>query len=281
MLTFGSLFAGIGGWDLGLERAGMRCLWQCESDPYAQRVLARHWPDVLRVRDVRELHAGNVPAVDVLCGGFPCQDLSWAGPGAGIGGTRSGLWSEYARVVGELRPRYVLVENVSALLARGMGVVLGDLAAIGYDAEWDCIPASALGAPHQRDRTWIVAYPNADSTGRSVVAEHDSGPRKLGGRASGGHADGLRDEVADADRGGRNGRPGQLRQSGRGEPQNGGREPAGAGLAYSWPPEPAVDRVVDGFPGRVDQVRALGNSLVPQIAEWLGRRILDYEGAVT
>jgi DNA (cytosine-5)-methyltransferase 1 len=101
-----------------------------------------------------------VPYVDVLAGGFPCQDLSYAGKGAGIDGERSGLWGEYARLIRELRPRYVVVENVTALLARGMGRVLGDLAACGYDAEWDCIPAAAVGAPHRRDRVWIVAYPN-------------------------------------------------------------------------------------------------------------------------
>jgi site-specific DNA-cytosine methylase len=103
-----------------------------------------------------------VPYVDVLCGGFPCQDISVAGRGEGIDGARSGLWAEYARLIRELRPRYVVVENVAALLARGMERVLGDLAACGYDAEWDCIPASAVGAPHRRDRVWLVAYPARD-----------------------------------------------------------------------------------------------------------------------
>jgi DNA-cytosine methyltransferase len=176
VLTVGSLFAGIGGFDLGLERAGMRSVWQCEIDPYAQRVLEKHWPDVLRVPDIRHVGARTVPYVDVICGGFPCQDISIAGAGAGIDGERSGLWSEYARVVGELRPRYVVVENVSVLLARGLGRVLGDLAALGYDAEWDCIPASAVGAPHQRDRIWLVAYPNGD----------DGGPGRAGGPAASG-----------------------------------------------------------------------------------------------
>jgi site-specific DNA-cytosine methylase len=105
-----------------------------------------------------------VPYVDVLCGGFPCQDISLAGAGAGIDeGTRSGLWYEFARLIRDIRPRYVVVENVSALLARGLDIVLGDLAACGYDAEWDCIPASAVGAPHRRDRVWIVAYPQRDA----------------------------------------------------------------------------------------------------------------------
>src|SRR6476661_6834913 len=130
MLTFGSLFAGIGGIDLGLERAGMRCAWQVEIDDYATRVLAKHWPDVTRFRDVRSVGAHNLTPVDLLAGGFPCQDISDAGKRAGIEGARSGLWSEFARLIGELRPRYVLVENVTALLRRGMGTVLGDLAAL-------------------------------------------------------------------------------------------------------------------------------------------------------
>jgi DNA (cytosine-5)-methyltransferase 1 len=170
VLTVGSLFAGIGGFDLGFERAGMRTLWQVEQSEFCRRVLERHFPDA-RFNDVRDVtgaptlsRATLLEYVDVLCGGFPCQDLSYAGKGAGIDGERSGLWSEYARIVGELRPRYVVVENVSALLARGLGRVLGDLAALGYDAEWDCIPASAVGAPHRRDRLWLVAYPAADST---------------------------------------------------------------------------------------------------------------------
>jgi DNA (cytosine-5)-methyltransferase 1 len=135
-LTVGSLFSGIGGFELGLERAGMRVLWQAETDPYASAVLAKHWPGVRNHGDVRNVRAGAVEPVDVICGGFPCQDISNAGKRAGIDGERSGLWSEYARIVGELRPRYVIVENVAALLGRGIERVLGDLAALGFDAEW-------------------------------------------------------------------------------------------------------------------------------------------------
>lgn len=283
MLTVGSLFAGVGGFDLGLERAGMRSVWQCDNHPYAKRVLEKHWPDVLRVSDIRDVRAGSVPWVDVIAGGFPCQGLSDAGLRLGLADPRSGLWFEMFRVIRELRPRYVVVENVRALTSRGLGRVLADLAAIGYDAEWDCIPAEAVGAHHQRDRIWIIAYPDADSAGRGEFAEHDGGSVELGRRAPWGHTDGLRHEVADADRGGRDGRPGQLRAAGRRESEDrGGESPgaesAGAWLAHEWPPEPAVGRVVDGFPGRVDRVRALGNALVPHIAEALGRRILEHEG---
>lgn len=217
-LTFGSLFAGIGGLDLGLERAGMRCAWQVELDDYANRVLAKHWPDVPRFRDVREVGVHNLPPVDLVCGGFPCQDISNAGKRAGIDGERSGLWAEFARVVRELRPRYVLVENVAALLARGLGRVLGDLAASGFDAEWDCIPAAAVGAPHRRDRLFVVAYANQ--------------PR-LEGR-------GLRWTTPDGAR---------------------------------WGAEPDVGRVADGLPLEVDRLRCLGNAVVPQVAEFIGRCI--------
>src|SRR4051812_30085856 len=179
-MTFGSLFAGIGGIDLGLERAGMKCVFQVECDPYARAVLRKHWPSAALYDDVRSVGAANLAPVDLVCGGFPCQDISNAGKRVGIEGERSGLWSEYARIVRELRPRYVLVENVAALLARGLQRVVGDLAACGYDAEWDCFPAAAFGAPHERDRLFLVAYRQAAT---------DSGPgrdRLLADAARGG-----------------------------------------------------------------------------------------------
>jgi DNA (cytosine-5)-methyltransferase 1 len=150
------LFSGIGGFSLGLERAGMRTVAFCEIDPFCRAVLKKHWPDVPVYDDVRTV--GGIEC-DVICGGFPCQDISYAGKGAGLAGERSGLWAEFYRLICKLRPAYAIVENVSALLDRGMGRVLGDLAEVGYDAEWHCIPASAVGAPHSRDRVWIVAYP--------------------------------------------------------------------------------------------------------------------------
>jgi DNA (cytosine-5)-methyltransferase 1 len=260
-LTFGSLFAGIGGFDLGLERAGMRCLWQCEIDPYCQRVLARHWPDLLLLRDVRGVRADTVPDVRVLAGGFPCQDVSRVGPRTGLDGARSGLWSEYARVVGELRPDYVIVENVPGLLTRGFERVLGDLAALGYDAEWDCLSASAFGAPHVRDRVWLVAYPQSDGRG----------PRRAGRPAGGGQGQAEqahRGGVADAG-GGRHGLSPEAVRPGR----NGTFDPGW------WATEPELDRVAHGVPDQVDRLRGVGNALLPQIAEWIGRRILEHEGA--
>ena len=165
-MKVGSLFAGIGGFDLGLERAGFEIAWQVEIDPYCQRVLAKHWPAVTRYGDIREVDWHAVEPVDLLCGGFPCQDISLAGKGAGLTGERSGLWFEYAKAIEVLKPRYVLIENVSALRSRGLDQVLGSLAALGYDAEWHCIPACAVGAPHTRNRVWIIAYPQRDQQPR-------------------------------------------------------------------------------------------------------------------
>lgn len=227
MLTFGSLFTGIGGIDLGLERAGMRCAWQVEIDDYATRVLAKHWPDVPRLRDVREAGSGNLASVDLIAGGFPCQDISDAGKRVGIEGERSGLWSEFARIIGELRPRYVLVENVPAILTRGLYRVLSDLATSGYDAEWDCLPAAALGAPHLRARFWLLAYPGRD-----------------GDKARG------NDPVF----------------AGRLLPE----------LCSWWASEPALCRVDDGVPRSMDRLRGLGNAVVPQAAELLGRAIVAH-----
>jgi DNA (cytosine-5)-methyltransferase 1 len=160
VLTIGSLFSGIGGLELGLERAGLGpVIWQAESDPFARKVLAKHWPGVKCYEDVRDIDE-RAERPGIICGGFPCQDISNAGKRVGIGGERSGLWSEYARIVRILRPRFVLVENVPALLGRGLGRVLGDLAESGLDAEWDVLGADAFGATQHRERVWILAYPD-------------------------------------------------------------------------------------------------------------------------
>jgi len=158
-LTVGSLFSGIGGLELGLERAGFKVIWQCERDPYARKVLAKHWPNIPCYDDVRTLNASTVERPDVLCGGFPCQDISSAGKGAGLAGERSGLWWEFFRLIRDLGPKYALLENVAALTYRGLGDILGYLSEIGYDTEWSELSACALGAPHVRRRLFIMAYP--------------------------------------------------------------------------------------------------------------------------
>jgi DNA-cytosine methyltransferase len=181
-LTFGSLFAGIGGFEVGLERAGMIPLWQVEINHYDLRVLAKDWPEVPKYRDVRYFlgskkwrRARRAWEVDVIAGGFPCQDISLAGRGAGLEGERSSLWFEFARILGLLRPHYVVVENVEALVERGLARVISDLAELGYTPEWDVISALSVGAPHRRRRLWIVAHAHGqccsagrESTGREA-----------------------------------------------------------------------------------------------------------------
>ena len=181
-LTFGSLFAGIGGFDLGFERAGFECRWQVEIDKYATKVLEKRWPEVHRERDIRQCNASNLERVDCIIGGFPCQDISYAGRGAGLAGERSGLFFEAVRLVRELQPRAVVLENVAALLTRGLDRVLGTLAEIGYDAQWHCIPAASVGAPHIRDRVFILAYCKHDgftaSTGQYPGNQQHQGRSK-------------------------------------------------------------------------------------------------------
>src|SRR5262252_2632961 len=205
-LTVGSLFSGIGGFDLGFERAGFDIRWQVEIDPFCQRVLAKNWPNVRRYGDVRHVmghaescgrrargtwrspHSGSgvsdcscwdrravfIEPVDVLCGGFPCQPHSLAGRRAAAADDRD-LWPEFMRLIRELRPRWVVAENVPGLLSseagRFFGGILRDLAESGYDAEWDCLPACAFGAPHRRDRVWLVAYPMCGGCEERPVSE--------------------------------------------------------------------------------------------------------------
>jgi DNA (cytosine-5)-methyltransferase 1 len=236
ILTVGSLFSGIGGFELGLQRAGMEISWMVEIDPFCRRVLAKNWPNVDRsVIDVKEAGKHNLRAVDLICGGFPCQDLSHSGGRRGLAGERSGLWFEYARIIREITPRWVLVENVPGLLSiddgRGFGTVLRNLAESGYDAEWDCLPAAAFGADHVRDRVYIVAY--TSGIGLSPViqyvpgfAQHQMDRRTWNGR--------------------------RLDQ-------------------------PGIERMAHGIPFQMEQLAAYGNAVVPQIAEWLGHRVIEAE----
>ncbi len=267
-----SLFAGIGGFDLGLERTGgFKTVAFCELEPFCQRVLAKHWPGVPCYDDVRTLTAERLAAdgiaVDVICGGFPCQDISIAGQGAGLEGKRSGLWFEYARLIDELRPRYVIVENVGALLHRGLDAVLGSLAALGFDAEWHCIPASAIGAPHERDRLWLVAYPNGGQRLepiKALFAGRDATRRGC-------------EALADAHSCDEHWRDCAL-QMGR-LPFAREIEDDGYAARAQWGAEPGLGRVAYGVPNRVDRVGSLGNAVVPQIPELIGRAILAAEAA--
>ena len=156
-LTVGSLFSGIGGLDLGLERAGMDVKWQVEKDPYCVTVLERHWPDVKRYGDIKELDPHDLEAVDVVAGGFPCQPVSTAGKRKAQADPRW-LWPDFARVLRHLRPRYAVLENVPGLFTAGFSDVLTDLHDLGFDAEWSVVSACGVGAPHLRERLFLVAY---------------------------------------------------------------------------------------------------------------------------
>lgn len=310
-MRIGSLFSGIGGLELGLEWAGLGpVVWQVERDPYCQRVLARHWPAATRYDDVCSVGAHNLAPVDLICGGFPCQDISFAGKGAGLSGERSGLWFEFARIVRELGPTVVVVENVRALLVRGMDAVLGTLADCGYDAEWSVLSAADVGAPHLRERVFIVAYAQHDRLpqrwgaalarsamrdGRRVRRDVAQGGAQQagallaypGGRRRGtperdlhaGEPDalGCREDVPDA-----NCRHAQGLVAWRDDAQDGRiarerptRLRGGTGAHLGWATEPDVGRVAHGVPARVDRLRALGNAVVPQCAEVVGRRVIE------
>lgn len=272
-MKIGSLFSGIGGLELGLERAGVgEVVWQVEREPFCQTILAKYWPDAKRFDDVRTVGAHNLEPVDVICGGFPCQDISYAGKGLGLSGERSGLWYEFARIVGEMGPRFVVVENVSALLSRGLGDVLGTLSDLGYDAQWQTVRASDIGAPHQRERVFVVAY--SASVQRHVC--ENNGRRDCCGAGT----------ISKPGNSDSNLRPRRTNERAK----------------------PGLDRATNGIPGRVDRwpsrpgkaqepweaprtceacgvasarIKALGNAVVPQVAEVVGRWLLEINEAYT
>jgi DNA (cytosine-5)-methyltransferase 1 len=266
-MTFGSLFAGIGGFDLGFERAGMQCRWQVEIDEYANRVLAKHWPRVARWKDIKTFPpAYGDWSVDVICGGFPCQDISYAGKGAGLQGERSGLFYEAIRVIREVGPRIVVLENVAALLTRGMDHVLGTLASIGFDAEWHCIPAAAVGAPHIRDRVFVFGTRKATSNLFTNTKGERRRERRQGGTACFSEREKNSAILADT-HSERLERPELQRE----------RIIIMQRTSHScwWSAEPAVGRVANGISNRVHRMRALGNAVVPQVAEYIGRQIME------
>jgi len=240
------LFSGIGGFSLGLERAGMETVAFCEFDEHAQKVLRKHWPDVPIHSDIRELNAKQFRGtVDVICGGFPCQDLSTAGKQVGFSGERSSLYGEMLRVISECMPRYAIFENVTGLLTgdsgRWFGQFLYDLAQIGFDAEWHCVSASDIGAQHHRDRVWVIAYPCGS---RSKVGLARQNVRQEGDTRI---SINLSNEIRRARR-----KPGM----------------------EGWSIEPNVGRVANGVPNRAHRLKQLGNAVVPQIPEAIGRAIM-------
>ena len=280
-LTVGSLFSGIGGLDLGLERAGMNVIWQSEIDPYACRVLRKHWPEVPNYGDIKGINWGNVVRPDVLCGGYPCQPFSNAGKRRGEDDPRH-LWPWVRQAISALRPRYCILENVRGHLTLGGTTVIGELAAIGYDAEWRVVSAASVGAAHRRDRVIIVAYPNGchASNGRKrapVPSENRARRNDRGGSRSNAWEISMASsrqssgEVAHPDG------SGCLHAQPSLYPTN-GRFPTFAEPAERswWTTEPNVGRVANGVPNRVDRLRGLGNAVVPQVAEVIGRLVVQH-----
>lgn len=271
-LTIGSLFSGIGGLELGVESAtGGRVLWQVERDGFCREVLAKHWPHAVRHDDVCTVN--GLPRVDVICGGFPCQDVSLAGKRAGFGGERSSLWREYRRIVADVRPRFVFVENVPGLFTAddgwAFGEVLGDLAALGFDAAWDVFRASDVGAPHRRERVFLLAY--RDDCGRdgwtreSPVGDADGQRRAERNRAAVTERAELRGAGGAVGRISRIGAEPRMGGDSDGLPRglDGHRWPAGRGQQQH---EGEPPRTASGVARRAGRLKALGNAVVPQVA---------------
>jgi DNA (cytosine-5)-methyltransferase 1 len=307
--TIGSLFSGIGGLELGLEwTGGFETRWQCEIDAHARRVLDKHWPGVPCYEDVKEVYESIIPEpVDLICGGFPCQPFSSAGKRRGEKDERF-LWPEFVRIVRAARPRWVVAENVPGLLSiesgRTFGRILRDLAVCGYYVEWDTISAASVGALHPRNRVFIVgrmADPDVDLPGidpRTVQEAEGNISRAEGGRLSDGCGQILEDPhgVGGRDLDGRGGEDclggldptlGATAANAPPRSDHGPATMAGRGGIFNEPPrgfdpywqiEPDVGRVADGVPDRVDRVKRLGNAVVPQVARYIGERILEYEG---
>ena len=292
---------------MGLERTGgFETVAFCEICHKARKVLKKHWADVPIYEDIKtltleKLTNDGIPKIDCITGGFPCQDISGAGKGKGIIGKRSGLWSEMCRIIEDVQPRWVIAENVSALRSKGLTLVLQDISSLGYHAEWHCIPASAVGAHHQRDRIWIIAEISdtlrkhspkrgersiIESEGASGSTDEDRGcgdvERKRPLRGAGVNTS---SELSYSNS--KFGRDKQGHQTKKrlllsGEPEGGtlGRTVTGCGAlprAECWAAEPSVGRVAHGIPNRVDRLKQLGNSVVPQIPELIGNAILEVE----
>jgi DNA (cytosine-5)-methyltransferase 1 len=255
-MRFISLFAGIGGLDLGFERVGMKCVAQVEIDEFCQKILTKHWADVPKYKDVCNVGKNNLPTADLICGGFPCQDVSIAGERQGLKGKRSTLWTEFYRIVCEIRPRWVVIENVTGLLSSDNGEfarkIFKELAESGYDAEWRVVSASDVGAPHIRERLFIVAYPSGVFGTQSVLAGDGSEIDKWNKREKKWGEDWQQFEVAS--------KTDEI-------------------LRY-WETEfrqsPLV-RVDDGISNIVERLHATGNAVVPHVAELIGSYIMQAE----
>ncbi len=300
MMTIGGLFSGYGGIELGLERTGhFKTLWHCEIEDYPSAILEERWPEAPNIGDITKVDWERIQKPDILTGGFPCQDISQAGRMEGIkkGENRSGLWGEFHKAIRILRPKLILIENVSALANNRLNIVLADLAKEGYDAEWLDIRASDFGAPHKRERIFIVAYKtrvkrsNPDSNGSCEHSKFTvSNERKPDERSEPAE---LCDDVPDADSTGLEAKRPEQPTTGAERCDYKATNSTGEGLERSeyqegqaarhnhWEVEPDMGRVVDGTARGLDsyiwreRIKALGNGVVPQIPEWIGKKIVE------
>lgn len=271
MIKLGSLFSGIGGFELGLERAipNLETVWQVEQNKFCQSILKKHWPNSKIYNDVCAVGAHNLTPVDILCGGFPCQDISTAGKMEGIHGKKSGLWFEMWRIISELRPRIIVLENVPVITIRGLETVLGGLAKLGYDAEWGIVAARDFGAPHLRKRWFCVAYANENrprqkskiQTRRDAFIKSDN--RQFTYTIK------TRCKCA----------PGTTKPMGACNLfkcincKNGGLQQKNYWQNEKAPP--GLCELDDGIPARVAKLAALGNAIVPQCSEFIGQHIFN------
>jgi DNA (cytosine-5)-methyltransferase 1 len=279
--TIGSLFTGIGGIEIGFENQGYETTWMVEKDEYARTILRKQFPNATLYGDITEIDFRTIPKVDIITGGFPCQDISNAGKRVGITGSRSSLWKYYHKAIREIRPQYALIENVSALTKRGLDVVLSDLAEIGYDAEWYNISASAVGAPHRRERIFIIAYPNS---GGYVCGEPEKQSAE-GREQAFGESESSGDDVLNSN----SNRKVVKRQSNSDEKRNPTTKIqewknkqfrtqfTNRNELSNWSTEPNVGRVANGISSRVERIKCLGNAVVPQVAEVFAKAIKEYE----
>ena len=303
-MRFLDLFAGIGGFSLGLERAGMTCVGQVEIDSFCNRVLEKHWPNVKRIKDIHNVTGTEFGTVELVCGGFPCQPFSQAGKRQGKKDDRY-LWPEMLRVIRAARPHYVFGENVPGIVNMELDKVLSDLEGEGYASQALNIPACATDAPHKRARVWILAYSidrkhRANGRQERKEAQISGGSREAGCSRGACRTSESPEVLANSERiskkwqkpeNGKGGRSVLCREGSRAnvpdspkqrlerEKPTGGRPgeqrlPSECSL---WLPEPGVGRVANGVPMRMDRLKALGNAVVPQVVEIIGRSILEAE----
>ena len=268
------LFSGIGGFSLAAQWVwgeDLEIVGFCENEPYPHKVLKKNFPGVPIHEDITKLDGKEFKNIDLITGGFPCQDISIAGRGAGVKeGTRSGLWFDLLRIIRDVRPRYALIENVPMLTIRGGTRVISDLTEIGYDAEWTIISAKDVGAWHRRKRIWICAYPEVKWTGES--REPDKKKRIEGSHKTQSYR--FCEDVPDTDRTRRRKRwrPKPIQEKFDTSERNSKRT-----FSTYWTVEPDVGRVANGIPSRVDRLRGLGNAIVPQVAALIMEKIKDAE----